>query len=569
MWLCCGDFNDILSNEEKSGGNIRSFTQLSLSRNAVEDCNLLDLGFNGYPFTWSNDRQGSGRIQCRLDRVFSFDEFIKWFSPIQINHLARFGSDHVAISIELDVCLEDAHKKKLHVFRFEKCWADDERCEAMVRGSWNNVTGLVSKIEAMQSLNYEFKEYRTSEIRKELLEIETQLNNHGLWDGSLDNITKFRELEAKHSELLQTEETMWRQRSRATWLKERDKNSKFFHAKTKQRGNINSIKKLKDNRGVWWNGRDKVEKVLVDYFVGLFTSSNPTTVEQTCLVVKDRLSLEHVEWCNRSFSPAEIKEVIDQMHPHKALGPNGLPALFFRKYQHIVGSEVVSLTLGILNEGKSPECINKTFIALIPECKNLSSLNQFRSISLCNVVMKIVTKTIANRLKPILPEIVDEEQSAFVQGRLITDNALISMECFHWMKKKTKGKKGVMTMKLDMAKAYDRIEWSFVQSMLHSMNFPENIINTILQCISTVSYQILINGQPSRRFFPERGLRQGNPLSPYLFILCANVLSGLLKKEEKENKIHGIRIARNAPKITHLLFADDSLLFAMSSVEEA
>jgi hypothetical protein len=188
----------------------------------------------------------------------------------------------------------------------------------------------------MQSLDSEFKEYRTSEIRKELLEIETQLNNHDLWDGSPDNITKFRELEAKHSELLQTEETMWQQRSRATWLKEGDKNSKFFHAKAKQRGRINSIKKLKDDRGVWWNGRDKVEKVLVDYFAGLFTSSNPTRVEQTCLVVKDRLSPEHVEWCNRSFSLADIKEAIDQMHPLKAPGPNGLPAIFFQKYWHIV-----------------------------------------------------------------------------------------------------------------------------------------------------------------------------------------------------------------------------------------
>jgi len=87
------------------------------------------------------------------------------------------------------------------------------------------------------------------------------------------------------------------------------------------------------------------------------------------------------------------------------------------------------------------------------------------------------------------------------------------------------------------------------------MNFPDNIINTIMKCVSTISYQILINGQPSRRFFLEKGLRQGDPLSPYLFILCDNVLSDLIKKEERENKVHGIRVARNAPKITHLLFA--------------
>jgi hypothetical protein len=88
-------------------------------------------------------------------------------------------------------------------------------------------------------------------------------------------------------------------------------------------------------------------------------------------------------------------------------------------------------------------------------------------------------------------------------------------------------------------------------------------------CISTVSYQVLINGQPSTSFTPARGIRQGDPLSPYIFILCANVLSGLLHKEAQSHSIHSIQVARNAPKITHLLFADDSLLFARANQNEA
>lgn len=145
---------------------------------------------------------------------------------------------------------------------------------------------------------------------------------------------------------------------------------------------------------------------------------------------------------------------------------------------------------------------------------NPSTPKDFRPISLCNLL-----------------EIIDEEQSAFIQGRLITDNALISMECFHWIKTKTKGKKGTMAFKLDMSIAYDRIEWCFVQQVLSSMGFP------------------------------ERGLRQGGPLSPYLFILCANVLSGLIHFEVNKGDIHGIKIARAAPQISCLLFADDNLLF--------
>lgn len=119
------------------------------------------------------------------------------------------------------------------------------------------------------------------------------------------------------------------------------------------------------------------------------------------------------------------------MHPLKAPGPYGLPALFYQKFWHTVGKDIENLVLGILNEGKSPESLNKTFIALVPKCKNLGPRKQFRPISLCNVVMKIVTKVIANRVKCILPDVVDEEQSASVRGRLIADNALIAMECFH------------------------------------------------------------------------------------------------------------------------------------------
>jgi hypothetical protein len=231
------------------------------------------------------------------------------------------------------------------------------------------------------------------------------------------------------------------------------------------------------------------------------------------------------------------------------------------------GGDVKYLVLDILNNATPTDCINKTYIVLIPKVKNPSSPKEFKAISLCNVVMKIVTKVIANRIKVILPDIIDEEQFVFVHGKLITDNALIAMECFHWLKKK-KGKKGIMALKLDMAKAYDRLECPFIKATLFSMRFPARLVATIMNCISTVSYQILVNGQPSKNFTPERGLRQGDPISSYLFILCVDVISGLLKKADDENKIHGIKIAKTAPQMSHLFFVDDSLLFARGNLEE-
>src|ERR1044072_6799110 len=162
------------------------------------------------------------------------------------------------------------------------------------------------------------------------------------------------------------------------------------------------------------------------------------------------------------------------MNPTKAPGMDGLPALFYQNFWHIIGDEVSSLCLRILHGQLSPDFLNQTLLVLIPKTKRPDHANQFRPISLCNVIFKIITKTIATRLKLILPHIVDETQSAFVLDRLITDNALITFECFHYMMKKYSGSIGVMALKLDMSKAYDRVEWPFLQSVMHHMRFPEN-----------------------------------------------------------------------------------------------
>lgn len=124
-------------------------------------------------------------------------------------------------------------------------------------------------------------------------------------------------------------------------------------------------------------------------------------------------------------------------------------------------------------------------------------------------------------------------------------------------------------LKLDMSKAYDRIKWPFVIGDMSSMGFPSSLVNLISRCISTISYKVMVNGQPNRSFVLERGLCQGDPLSPYLFIMCSDVFSGLLKKNEARKLLHGIEIARHAPMITYLLFADDSLLFARTNPQEA
>lgn len=229
---------------------------------------------------------------------------------------------------------------------------------------------------------------------------------------------------------------------------------------------------------------------------------------------------------------------------------------------------MVNKVLDILNNDGDVGSINHTHIALIPQKKHCESPIDFRPISLCNVLYKMVSKVLANRLKKVLPDVIHETQSGFVPGRLITDNILVAYECFHYLRKHKKGKTGYLGLKLDMSKAYDRVEWCFLEQMMLKLGFPSGFTNTVMKCVSSPSFSILINGQPSRRFTPSRGPRQGDPLSPFLFILCAEGLSTLLRDAESRKAIHGVKIGKKVPPISHLFFADDSLLFIRATENE-
>lgn len=189
-----------------------------------------------------------------------------------------------------------------------------------------------------------------------------------------------------------------------------------------------------------------------------------------------------------------------------------------------------------------PRTLNHTHVRLIPKSTEAKTVADYRLIALCNIY-KIISKLLANRLKQVLPDLISENQSAFVQERAITNNILISHEVLHFLKNAEATKRCSMAVKTDMSKAYDRLEWDFIEAVLLQLGFHTSWTNLIMQCIKTVSYSFLINGSAQGLVKPKRGIRQGDPLSPYIFILCSEVVSGLCHKAQAEKRLQGIRVA--------------------------
>ncbi|KAL0404652.1 UNVERIFIED_CONTAM: putative mitochondrial protein [Sesamum radiatum] len=194
-------------------------------------------------------------------------------------------------------------------------------------------------------------------------------------------------------------------------------------------------------------------------------------------------------------------------------------------------------------------------------------MSHFRPISLCNITYKPASKAIANRLKPFLTLVVSETQSAFLLGRLITDNVLVAYEINHYLAYKYWGSTGHAALKLDLSKAYDRMEWSFLERVLIRLGFHSSFVSLICTCVNTVSYSVLLSGQKFGYFHAQRGLRQGDPLSPYLFLFCAEVLSNLVSKMEAAGELKGVAVSRGGPRISHLLFANVTLNCFQASAE--
>ena len=236
---------------------------------------------------------------------------------------------------------------------------------------------------------------------------------------------------------------------------------------------------------------------------------------------------------------------------------------------HIIYNDVIKAVISFFTVSSMPKEVKSSLIVLIPKLTNPSSVNHYRPISLCNVVYKIISKLLVKKLRPpLLDKLVSPSQSAFIPNRWIAENQIIVQEIVHSFKTR-KTKPGLMAIKLDLQKAYDRVNWSFLKAVLLHFGFNETFTGWLMTCVSSVSFEVIVNGRKSECFKLSRELRQGDPLSPYLFILGQEVLSRLIEHEFRLKNVAGIKTSISGPSISHVMYADDIVLFSKASRKDA
>ena len=231
-----------------------------------------------------------------------------------------------------------------------------------------------------------------------------------------------------------------------------------------------------------------------DFFKALYARDDNVDPELIIPSLQERVTTEMNDKLCMEFSEEEIGNAIFQIGPLKAPGPDGFPARFFQCNWGLIKEDIVRAVKEFFSTGIMPDEVNDTTIVLIPKVSHPSLLSDFRPISLCNVLYKVISKCLANRIRTFLQELISPHQSAFIPGRLITDNALIAFECIHAIQNSSSARTNFCAFKLDLSKAYDRVDWCFLEKALLKLGFNSTWVQWTMACVSSVRYSIRFNG---------------------------------------------------------------------------
>lgn len=562
-WALLGDFNSILYDHEKLGGSARnSWRDSARFHEVVNDCGLIDAGYQGPPFTWLK-----GALMERLDRMLINNEWRLRFQQAVVHHLPPLKSDHRPLLVKFQ---RDPQPNRFRrPFRFYAGWLSHEDFPNFLSKCWDQGSDWSDKMLTLQSSLRKWNDDVFGNIFKKKRELMRRLR--GIDRSLSQRPNKYleelhQELWLQYEDILFREEVLWFQKSRCKWLEFGDRNTRYFHGITVVRRRKSTIDSLQDVEGRWIDDQEELGRMVSGFYQQLFTDSG--SFEPFCLFYCfPRLEEELVHDLSREVTNEEIRSTIGLMGNFKAPGSDGLQAIFYKSQWSIVGPAVCSLIKAIFKDPRKVKEINDTMITLVPKVEPVTSIKEMRPISLCNVTYKAVTKILSQRLRVVLDKLISPVQCSFVPNRQSRDNIIITQEVIHSMKSK-KGAVGWMAIKLDLEKAYDRLKWEFVRETLVDAGLPQDFVQLVWHCISSPMMKVLWNGEAQESFQPSRGIRQGDPISPYLFVLCMERLSQLIHMAVDHDIWKPIQLNRGGPKLSHLAFADDVILFAEASMDQ-
>ncbi|GJT66397.1 RNA-directed DNA polymerase, eukaryota [Tanacetum coccineum] len=552
--IVMGDFNEVRSKDERLG-LIFNHSSSRIFNQFITSSGLVDVNLEGYSFTWSHP---SASKMSKLDRFLVSEGIISLFPSITALCLDRHLSDHRPILLR-----ELITDYRPTPFRFYHSWFKWDDFDVMVEHAWNSLShsdanGLIRFKKKLQDLKKIIRSWVKDKklqqagvinsIKSKLIDIDKTLDRGNVSD---EILFKRMEMVQQLHDVKQMETRDDIQKSKIKWAIEGDENSKFFH------GIINKKRSQMSIRGIFVDGDWKtdpgaVKDAFKDHFAERFKQPVNGRLKLN-IQFNNRLSTEQVADLDRGVSRDEIRSSVWDCGENKSPGLDGYTFEFFRRYWRFVGPDFCSVVECFFDNGSFPMGSNSSFIALIPKVMDAKFVTDFRPISLIGCVYKVITKILAKRLVTVISDLVSDSQSAFVANRQILDGPFILNELLAWCKRK---KKQAMIFKVDFAKAYDSVRWDYLLDVLHAFGFGPNWCRWIRGTFSSSIASILVNGSPTSEFPFFCGLKQGDPLAPFLFILIIESLHIYFSRAINDGFFKGIQID-GTTSISHLFYADD------------
>jgi len=569
-WIVMGDFNAILQPGDRSGRDIHWPSYQDDFNKCISHSELLQVPYTGIKFSWHNGQQGTGLIQKKLDWIFgNACMFSKW-PATHANFQPRSISDHSSMVLRFLQPTNHRHSS----FKFLNIWADHSDFLSIVASLWHMpITGnpmfqLTSKLRrlkpGLKNLHYQHTDHITSRVTQAKASwdaAQIALDSH---PDSEDAKATERAHAAAYMQLCKAEESYFKQKSRVQWLALGDRNTSFFHKSLLHRQVRNRIHNLQDDAGNIIHDQQEIGKLASTYFERLLYGPNSPILEDMHAIFPTTISEDSKAVAAAPITNDDIKTALFSIADNKAPGPDGYNALFFKKSWDIIKDDFTAAIRYFFSHNKLTRCVNATRVALVPKQEHPTCLNDFRPISCCNVIYKCIAKLLVTRLKSALADVIGSSQSAFLPGRSISDAILLTQELMHNYHHKTGPAR--CALKIDLKKAFDTVSLEFILAGLQAIALPPNLISWIKTCITTVHYTININGELHGFFQSTRGIRQGDPLSPYLFVLAMEGLSGVLRQTINNSNFQ-YHWRCKSTNITHLCFADDLMMFCHADVD--